>query len=123
MLNNADQLSEIRPGLREALSGGDNVCVTFEVEENEKRWVQYVGGTVNAAYFTRDAPDISKVPNALHEKLGKITLEGWEPLKFMTLGIDNPEVGSLAKLIDWIFTELQGCGVGEYHLNVSVESV
>ena len=85
--------------------------------------MQYVGGTINAAYFVSDAPDISKIPTTLREKLGKVTLEGWEPLKFLTLAIENADVGSLARLIDWIFTELQGCEVGGYHLNVSVENV
>ena len=122
-MNNADQLAEIRPGLREALSGGENVCVTFQVEELEERWVQYVDGIVNAAHFMADSPDISKIPATLHESLGRISLVGWEPFKFIALEVGRAEVDPLAKLIDWIFTELQGCEVGEYHLDVSVENI
>lgn len=123
MSNSADQLSEIRSGLREALSGGGGVCVTFEVEGMEDKWVQYVGGTINAAYGSTAAPALSTIPVALQEAVGRVWLADWEPAKFFTLGIEKAEAGPLAKLIDWIFTEIQGCAAGDYHLSVDVDDV
>lgn len=71
MVDNSDQLSEIRPGLRDALSAGENVCVTFEVDGMEDKWVQFVGRTVNSAYCKAEAPDLTRISPAYLDNLSK----------------------------------------------------
>jgi len=56
----ADQIAEIAPALREALAGGPDTCVTFEVMGAPEKWVQFVGGTLNAAYPGETPGDASR---------------------------------------------------------------
>jgi len=119
----SDQLAEIRPGLREAMSGGEDCCVTFELQGNDSVWVQFVGNTLNCAYLHTTKPAVEDLPPQLASALGGITLAKWEAAKFVTYEISSPAVDPLSRLIDFILTAQLGCPPGEYSLNVDVEQL
>jgi hypothetical protein len=119
----SDQLAEIRPALREALSGGDDYCVTFEVSGDQAAWIQFVAGTLNCAYRQAEAPPVDAFPSSLVSALGGVEIVNWEAQKFVTYEIGEPQVAPLSKLIDFIFTNQLGCVPGAYHLDVRHEQL
>jgi hypothetical protein len=120
---NSDQLAEIRPALREALGGGEDYCVTFEVSGDESTWIQFVANTLNCAHRRAEAPPLEALPSSLVSALGGIKIANWEARKFVTYEIGAPEVEPLARLIDSIFTDQLGCTPGAYHLDVRHEQL
>jgi len=120
---NADQLAEIWPALREAIAGGEDSCVTFEVAGEADKWVQFVGHSLNCAYPNTVPPDMSHLPAKLVAALGEVEIEGWEAGKYVTFAVKTPEADPLASLIDAIFVVFLGCKPGEYHLDVTHEEL
>lgn len=120
---NSDQLAEIRRGIREAMSGGDDCCVSFQVAENDDIWTQFVGNSLNCAYTSHTPPAVENLPIQLVLALGGVTIMNWEAATFVTYELTSPSVDPLSRLIDFIFTAQLGCPPGEYPLDVRVEQL
>jgi len=117
----ADQIAEIAPGLREALAGGPETCVTFEVTGDPDKWVQFLDGTVNAAYPRETPPDPEHLlPEA--PDLAPRLLE-WEPRKCATFALDSADVRALAGWIDLYFVCILGCVDDGYDVDVRIETL
>ena len=117
---NADQIAEIRPALREVIDGAPDTCLTFEVEGNQTRWLQVVDHTINAAYPHAEEPEprLGALP-----KVSGLRLTGWEAHKFVTLELPDWDVGSLATWIDAYFVAVLACEAGDYHIDVTYETL
>jgi hypothetical protein len=117
---NADQIAEIRPALREVIDGAPDTCVTFEVEGNQARWLQVVDHTINAAYPHAEEPEprLGALP-----RVSGLRLTGWEAHKFVTLELPDWDVGSLATWIDAYFVAVLACEAGDYHVDVTYETL
>jgi hypothetical protein len=53
----ADQVAEIRPGIKEVLEAGEGWCATFEAAHDASLWVQYGSAVLNAGYPHIDEPN------------------------------------------------------------------
>lgn len=112
----ANQIAEISPGLREAIAGGDNLCATFVIAGDENRWIQFVGGTVNAAYpHTQD-------PAPLIMALGDAVIESFEPGQYVTVRLQVVDVYSIARWIDRYFEQVLAAD-NDYSVDVTLESL
>lgn len=90
----ADQVAEIAPGIREAIGGRPDLCVTFTVTGHPNKWVQWVDGVINAAYPHFDPPQ---------SRLGGLQFEAiqaWEPKQSLTVTLGETDVYAIAKWID-----------------------
>jgi hypothetical protein len=114
----SDQLSEIRPAVREAIEGSPDMCVTLELDGDPARWVQVKDFYLNAAYPR--ATDPIEALKGLPD-LGDIRLANWEPMRFATFEVDEIRLSSAAEWIDAYFVHVLGCAEGDYHLNTSFE--
>lgn len=117
---NADQIAEIRPALREVMDGAPDSCVTFEVEDDQDKWLQVVDHTINAAYPYADNPE--QRLKALPGVLG-LSITGWEAQKFATFELPEWDVTSLAGWIDAYFVAVLACEAGDYHVDVTYEKL
>ncbi|HZF10263.1 MAG TPA: hypothetical protein VFE33_15850 [Thermoanaerobaculia bacterium] len=116
----ADQIAEIAPGLREALAGGPDTCVTFEVTGDPEKWVQFLDGTVNAAYPRETPPVLEHLLPATSPDL-EPRLLGWEARKYATLKIPGADTRFLASWIDRYFVCILDCEAGGYDVDVTIE--
>ena len=101
----ADQVAEIAPGIREAIGGRPDLCVTFTVTGHPDKWVQWVDGVINAAYPHVDPPE---------SRLGGLqfdAIQHWEPKKSLTVTLAETEVYAIAKWIDSYFATVLDPGV------------
>jgi hypothetical protein len=105
----SDQIAEIAPGIREALSAGPGWCATFEVAGDPTKWVQFESGTINAAYPFADAPGSEPA----------FALSTWQPNKFLTGRLMQSDPRSIARWIDDYFTAVLGCA-DDYSVDVSL---
>jgi hypothetical protein len=118
---NADQIAEIRPAIREAITGAPHTCVTLEIEGEPDKWMQLVDRTINAAYPHRDSPEDRLKSLPLVPRLIKVA--GWEAQKFATFEFDGLEATTLAHWIDAYFVAILSCAPGEYHVDVTSEQL
>ena len=118
---NSDPHARIAAALVEALAAGEDHCVTFQVAGDERAWVQYLGGTLNCAYPSREAPSVAALPAQLATALGGITILKWEPGTFVTYELGSPRAEPLAQLVDSVFTGSLGCEPGDYELEIEHE--
>ncbi len=114
-MNNADQIAEIRPSLREVIAGAPKTCVTFEVDSSPSKWLQVVNRTVNAAYPHSDPP-MNKVEN-LSPRLLPTRIDSWKPGEWVTIEFPEFDATAMAHWIDAYFVQILDCPFGEYHLN------
>jgi hypothetical protein len=117
---NADQIAEIRPALREVIDGAPDSCVTFEADGNQENWLQVVDRTINAAYPHAEDPE-SRL-KTLPRLLG-LQVTTWEAKKFVTLELPDWDLASLAAWIDAYFVVVLGCEAGDYHVDVTYETL
>jgi hypothetical protein len=110
----ADQIAEIAPGVREAIAGGDDLCVTFTISGDEDRWVQFVGGVVNAAW--PHAHD----PEPLIAQLGHAAVESYQAEQYVTARLRVADVYAVARWIDAYFEHALGAGT-DYSLDLEIE--
>ncbi|WPH17059.1 hypothetical protein [Variovorax paradoxus] len=110
----ADQVSEIAPGVREALEAPD-FCATFEVAGHADKWVQFHGVTLNAAYPRAEHP--SAVLAALGGRLKE-----WAPGISLTVALPTDEARTIAKWIDRYFETVLGAS-DDYGVDVRLERV
>jgi hypothetical protein len=103
----SDQISEIAPGVREALAGGRSWCVRFEILGDPNRWVQFTTGAINAAYPHVETP--GQRLSALGSFAVSFAVKEWEPNKYVagTLALDDAR--SIARWIDRYFAEVLDC--------------
>jgi len=118
----ADQISEIRPAIREVQSGGPDLCATFEVVGAKDKWVQFTKGTINAAYPYKEHPQLLIEPFAETESQYALTITSWESGKFVTLDFPQGEPTSISKLIDFYFMGVLKCD-SDYSVDVTIEEI
>jgi hypothetical protein len=118
-LMGADQVSEIAPAIREAIEGGPDTCVTFEVTGQPHRWVQFVDRTVNAAWPRADQPAIGDLLPSMTSDLAP-TLASWEAHKYATFEFPHLDARAVAKWIDRYFVRVLQCEDDGYHVDVSI---
>lgn len=110
----ADQVSEIAPGVREALEAPD-FCATFEVAGHADKWVQFHDGTLNAAYPRAEHP------SAVLATLGG-ALEEWAAGISLTVALTANDGRTIAKWIDRYFETVLGAP-DDYGVDVRLERV
>jgi hypothetical protein len=110
----ADQISEIAPGVREALEAPD-FCATFEIAGHADKWVQFHDGTLNAAYPRAEHP------SAVLAALGG-ALEEWVPGISLTVALPADDGRTIAKWIDLYFETVLDASE-DYGVDVRLERV
>jgi hypothetical protein len=110
----ADQVSEISPGVREALEAPD-FCATFEVAGHADKWVQFHDGRLNAAYPRAEHP------SAVLATLGG-ALEEWAAGISLTVALPANDGRTIAKWIDRYFGTVLGAPE-DYGVDVRLERV
>jgi hypothetical protein len=110
----ADQLAEIAPMVREVMAGGDSWCATFEVSGDSSRWVQFMVGTINAAY--------PRMNDECVKAFGACDVVDWAPLNFVTVEIERSEARTIAMWIDRYFAEILDCN-GECSIDCRIEKL
>ncbi len=102
--------------IREALAGGADFCATFSLSGKSEHWVQFVDGTVNAAY------PLAEEPSALIVRMENALLESWEPHQYLTVKLSLADARSISNWIAQYFEEVLGA-FGDYSLDASVEQL
>jgi hypothetical protein len=110
----ADQISEIAPGVREAL-GAPDFCATFEVAGHADKWVQFHDGALNAAYPRAEHP------SAVLATLGG-ELQEWAAGVSLTVALTASDGRTIAKWIDRYFETVLGAPE-DYGVDVRHERV
>ena len=116
-----DQIAEIQPAIREAMEGGPDTCVTFNVGGDPDKWVQFVGRTVNGAYPHSDDPE-ARVADMCSEHLMTKVIS-WESGKYATFLFGEVEATALAHWVDAYFVHVLSCGPGGYHVDIACEQI
>ena len=110
----ADQVAEIAPGIRESIAGGDALCATFTITGDSSRWVQFVGGVINAAYpYPTD-------PAAFITQLGAGVVESYEAGQYVTVRMTTVDVDAIARWIDAYFEQALGA-LSNYSVHCRLE--
>lgn len=117
---NADQLTEIRSSIREAIDGAPDTCVTLQVEGQSEKWIQIVDRTINAAYPHTNDPN-ERLKSWSSKPAVKVV--SWEAGKFATFEFTEFEVTAIARWVDAYFVGVLSCAPGEYHLDIASEQV
>jgi hypothetical protein len=118
----ADQIAEIRPGLVEIFSAPEEEdwCVTFELPEDSDVWVQVTREHINFPYTSSDDPAHLLIWATRSLNLD-VQLSSWEPGKFATFTHGNAtDARALAKLVDFIFTQVLGCADVDYAVDFTL---
>lgn len=102
--------------IREVLAGRADTCATFSLAGKSDHWVQFVDGTVNAAY------PLANEPSALLAQMGNALLESWRPHQHLTVKLAIADARSISKWIDQYFEQVLGTP-GDYSLDVSIEQL
>lgn len=92
--------------VQEALDRRPDWCATFEVEDDEDKWVQFVDGVINAAYPDPIAPDKRTKP------LPDFEMTKWSRGKFMTGDLALTDRTEIARWIDRYFVDVLRCDPG-----------
>jgi hypothetical protein len=111
----SDQISEIAPGIREALTDA-RFCANFEVAGQAHKWVQFQAGTVNAAYPHEEHPA------GLLTFLGDGTLTEWTAGKFVTVQLASNDARAIARWIDRYFERVLAAG-DDYPIDLRIEVI
>lgn len=103
------QVAAIRPAIVEAIAGAPLTCVTLEMEGCARNWVQFVDGTINAAYpFETDPMErVRRLP-----AMRGLELDSWEPRQYATFGISEDDSTTIANWIDAYFNHVLDCPEG-----------
>ena len=117
----ADQVAAIRPLLSEAIDGPPSTCVTFEVDGDTSKWVQFIDWTVNAAYPFTTAPQFDR--EVLECNTAKAHVTQWEPGKFVTFDISHSASSDVAEWIDRYFVRILRCSDDYYDVNTSFDEM
>ncbi|MCS6624447.1 hypothetical protein N0B44_16125 [Roseibacterium beibuensis] len=89
-------IAEMSPLIANVIQGPPSVCLTFNLEGDERRWVQYFDDQVNMACFADDQPD------DLLERLGPSVVVAFEPRQYLTVTLAARDPESIAAWIyDW----------------------
>ncbi|WP_193215113.1 hypothetical protein [Luteolibacter marinus] len=116
----ADRIAELRPAIREAIDGAPNTCVTFEIDGDSDKWLQFVDHTINAAY-----PHIEDPSHRIEAMSGVAIprIVDWEAGEFATFELARVELTPLAKWIDEYFVSILGCDAGGYHFSIVFQTI
>lgn len=98
-------LELIEAAVREIDAGGDDSFGTFEVKEDAERWLQYLPGSINAAYPSAAAPEARLATLRFDEVIE------WQPNNFVAVVLNKPPA-DMAVWIDRYFREVLGCEEG-----------
>jgi hypothetical protein len=96
-----------------ALAEKEPQCATFRVAGDQPIWVQFVAGTITAAY------PFSTPPHNATAKLGACRLMEWQPNKYLRAELYLNSTTSIARWIDSYFTNVLGCKK-RYRLDVTL---
>lgn len=97
------RLALIEAAVREIDGAGrDDAFGTFEVEREPNLWLQYLPGSINAAYPFKQTPEVI---------LAELPFDGmieWKPEEFLSVELTKPPE-QLAVWIDRYFREVLNC--------------
>jgi hypothetical protein len=101
-----ERLLAIALDVQEALDRAPDWCATFEAEDDETKWVQFVAGMINACYLDPVAPDKRTRP------LPDFEMTQWSRGKFVTGRLAVTERTEIARWIDRYFVDVLRCEPG-----------
>jgi hypothetical protein len=105
----SDARADIIAGMVEVLApvmeGPEGLCVTFTVEGDASRWLQFVDDQVNMASFADIQPD------ALIAELGQAVIISFQPRQHLTVTLAAREPETIAAWIHDYF--VRGLDAGE----------
>ena len=102
----SERIFTIARDVQEALERAPDWCATFEAEDDEEKWVQFVDGVINAAYPDPIAPDRRSRP------LPDFDMTEWARGKFTMGKLNLTDRTELARWIDRYFLEVLRCEPG-----------
>jgi hypothetical protein len=108
-----DRLSLIASNVEQIIGSEHDSFGTFEVVGNDKLWLQYTPGTINAAY-PHDEP-----PHDRLAALGFVDVQEWVKGEYTTADLAFDKADDIAGWIDRYFCEVLGCDAG-YDLRVEL---
>lgn len=110
----AAQIADIARHIADVQARGGDWGVTLEASGDNTRWLQFIAGSINAAYPFADAPEIGL------RNFGAWALVTWEAQHYVTLDLELHETSAIAAWIDRYFVDLLGC-TETYTLRATVE--
>jgi hypothetical protein len=110
----SDQVAEIAPRIRESIEGGADMCATFTIKGDPKRWVQFMDGRVNA--FLPETFDVEQVV----PRLGGGVLDEYDTGVFVMVRMETADVHVIAPWIDAYFRHVLAAR-SNYSIDCTVE--
>jgi hypothetical protein len=107
------RLADIIAAVREALAGGDRLCVTCEMPD-AGHWVQFVGVEMHAAWPHKQDP------GPLLAKIGNATVHAYEAGKTMTARMQTINAFAIATCMDSYF-QLALDAPRDYSVSIGLE--
>lgn len=112
-----DVVAGMAPLLASIIEGPDTMCLTFKLEGDEDRWVQYMADSVNGAWFGDEPPS-----EAFLDTLGPAVLTAFGPREFMTVTLAARDPESIGAWIYDYFVLALECG-DAFVLDVEIEDL
>jgi len=111
----AERHAEILTAVRDANAAGPHACVTFTVAGNGDKYIQYIDGTLNAAY-PRDEDPMVVMGGLNLQEIGD--LEAWDPGVFATFTVHDSDARQVAEWIHLYFVAVLECKPSEFDLKI-----
>lgn len=102
----ADIIGGMADILTRVMEGPEGLCVTFTVEGDASRWLQFVDDQVNMASFA------DSQPNALIAELGQAVIISFQPRQHLTVTLAARDPGTIATWIHDYFVRALDSGEG-----------